>query len=252
MLVSANFLRNPQSADRYTGLYCTLLCPLARPRGRERARIIRPISSAGRVSIIKIDHAKGRDVNTTPSQNRPSTLPTFGGAWPGSRKRLARHGFSLLEIMIVIAIMLLLAGFVGFNLLGARDDAKTDMAKLQLDQFRNSLMEFNIRFGRFPTEEEGLSVLWSNETLDADLETSRWRRFTEQALPTDPWNHEWVYRTVASDNEDDALPYELFSVGPDGQEGTEDDIYPTRGRGSDRDGAGGSMDFGPSGGSGTR
>ena len=245
-------MRNPESADRYTALYCSLLCLLARTRGRERARIIRPIFSAGRVSSIqKIDHAKGRDVNTTSSQNGPSSLSTFGGSRPGSRTRLTRRGFSLLEIMIVIAIMLLLAGFVGFNLLGARDDAKTDMAKLQLDQFRNSLMEFNIRFGRFPTEEEGLSVLWSNETLDADLETSRWRRFTEQALPNDPWNNEWVYRTVASE-EDDGLPYELFSVGPDGQEGTDDDIYPTRGRGSDRDGAGGSMDFGPSGGSGTR
>jgi len=163
--------------------------------------------------------------------------------------RLARRGFSLLEIMIVIAIMLLLAGFVGFNLLGARDDAKLDMAKMQLNQFRNSLMEFNIRFGRFPTEEEGLAVLWSNETLDQDLDTARWRRFTEEAVPTDPWNNEWVYRTVAADGIDgDGLPYELFSVGPDGQEGTDDDVFPTRGRGGDRDGAGGAMDFGPSGG----
>ncbi len=137
-----------------------------------------------------------------------------------SARPLAR-GFSLLEVMIVIVIILAILGLVSINLFSARDKAKEDIASAQIQSIKQGLKMFNLAFDRYPTEDEGVAVLWDSETLDdEDSEGGSWRQFMEEAA-ADPWGSEWGYSDEAEDEDD---PYDLWSYGPDKEDGTEDDI----------------------------
>ena len=83
--------------------------------------------------------------------------------------RVAR-AFSLIEIMIVLAIMLVLAGIVGFAVFGQRDKADIQATRVQLESFESAMRAFRLDYRRYPTEEEGVAVLWSRETLDPDAD----------------------------------------------------------------------------------
>ena len=77
--------------------------------------------------------------------------------------------------------------------------------------------------------EEGVVVLWDKSALDEDS-ASRWAGpYLESAVPKDMWGHEWVYVFPA---EDVAVGFDIVSVGPDGQENTEDDISLAKGKGN--------------------
>ncbi len=139
-------------------------------------------------------------------------------------RRHARHGFTLIEVMIAIAIVVILIGIVGFNVIGQQDTAKVGQAKIQMRQIEGALDDFRLAFGRYPTETEGIAVLWNSENLEVDdeEEESAWRRFLTDPVPEDVWGNEWNY----TDDVDEDLPreYELWSNGPDGEEGNDDDI----------------------------
>lgn len=135
------------------------------------------------------------------------------------------RGFSLLEVMIVLVIILAIMGLVAVNIFSARDKATVRTVQLQLGTIKESLRAFNVEFLRYPTEEEGLEVLWNKEALDPDADTTKWRAFLEEPTLRDAWNHEWVYRpATGTEDAESGRPFELFSVGPDGEEGSEDDI----------------------------
>ncbi|MBX3373686.1 MAG: type II secretion system major pseudopilin GspG [Phycisphaeraceae bacterium] len=139
------------------------------------------------------------------------------------RIRRTRRAFSLLELLIAIAIMLALAGVVVVNLLPARDQSKIDLSKVQVEQMVNAMRRFNLDLGRYPTEDEGLASLWSRQSLE-DTETVKWRGpYLEKPLPRDAWDNEWVYRAPSTLVE--TAPFDIVSPGPDGEEGTEDDIH---------------------------
>ena len=72
--------------------------------------------------------------------------------------RRVRRAFSLIELLIVIAIMLTLGGLVVVSLLPAKEKADVDVTKLQLDDFKRALDLFRLQMDRYPTEEEGLAV----------------------------------------------------------------------------------------------
>jgi general secretion pathway protein G len=138
------------------------------------------------------------------------------------RSRRARRGFTLIEIMIVIAIIVALGALIGINLFAQRDEAKKGTVKIQMQQIAQGLRLFRLEYDRYPTDQEGLAVLWSKETLDADAPQDKWKKFVEQAIPTDGWGQPWGYRQVSEHG--DESTYDLWSNGPDKQEGTEDDI----------------------------
>lgn len=133
---------------------------------------------------------------------------------------VVRRGFSLMEVMIVIVIILLISGLVAVNLFGAKEDATKKTAQLQLQNLKDGLKFFYLEYNRYPTVEEGVSVLWNKETLDADADEAKWRMFFDEATPTDPWGTEWGY----SDESEEGHPFDLWSYGPDREDGTEDDI----------------------------
>lgn len=140
----------------------------------------------------------------------------------GIQRRSSVRGFTLIEVMIAIAIVVALVGIVAVNVVGSRKQAKAGMAKIEIAAISNALESFNVTFDRYPTDEEGLAVLWSKEALSAedDATKEKWRKFLKDPSPNDQWGNPWNYR-AESEHEGD---YDLWSAGPDKQEGTADDV----------------------------
>ena len=134
----------------------------------------------------------------------------------------SRPGFTLIEVMIVIAIILFLGGIVGIALFAQRDAANKQLVQTQLGQIGGGLKAFRLVYDRYPTDEEGLEVMWAQDTLDAEADAGQWRKFLDKPLPNDLWGRPWGYRQVSENGDPDE--YDLWSVGKDGEEGTDDDI----------------------------
>ena len=146
----------------------------------------------------------------------------MNGTRTARRSLAVGRGFTLLEVMIVIGIILLIAGLVTVNLMGSRTEATKGTVEIQLRSLRDAMKQFNLAFNRFPTEEEGIAVLWSKETLDPQADATKWRAFMEQSIPNDPWSTPWGY-APSSDQAPEGM-FDLWSNGPDKESGTADDI----------------------------
>jgi general secretion pathway protein G len=149
------------------------------------------------------------------------------GVRPGRRWTTAhRRAFTLVEVIIVLAIVLLLSGLVGVQVFQRRGEAKSQAAQIDMNTIRNGMRLFYLDFDRFPTDEEGVAVLWDRSRLEGDEEEmGRWKRYLERPLQTDRWGSPWGYRQVS---EFDESEYDLWSWGPDKQDGTDDDIPSVR------------------------
>lgn len=133
-----------------------------------------------------------------------------------------RLGFTLTEVLIAIAIVVVLAGIVAVNVMGTRRSSLLDVAKLEINAFQSAVEQFEITFNRVPTDEEGLEVLWSKEALVTENESDeqRWRAFLKAPKINDPWGNAYNYRAES----EYGLACDIWSNGPDGEEGTDDDL----------------------------
>ena len=138
-----------------------------------------------------------------------------------SRNRLAR-GFSLIEVMIVILIILAIGGLVAYNVLGAKDKADERLGMVQLQEMEKALKQFRLVHSRYPTDEEGIKVLWDKEAMTDEESLKKWEKLMDKATPKDKWGNEWGYRQISEHG--DETTYDLWSYGADRQEGTADDI----------------------------
>lgn len=136
--------------------------------------------------------------------------------------RRARRGFTLIEVMIVIAIVVALGGIVALSVLGRQKDADRKMAEIDMNTIASAMKLFRFDHGRWPTEQEGLRVLWDTSALDAEADQSKAKKYLDKPLPTDRWGVAWNYRPVSEHGDQEA--YDLWSNGPDKIEGTEDDV----------------------------
>ena len=136
--------------------------------------------------------------------------------------RGGRGGFTLIEVMIVIAIVLALTGLIGVAVFSRRDEAKKDTAKIELNTIKNAMMLFRNDFDRWPTDQEGVKVLWDKTALDSEAEPTKWKSYLNDPLANDRWGSAWGYRQKSEHG--DETKYDLWSFGPDKQEGTDDDI----------------------------
>lgn len=141
-----------------------------------------------------------------------------------------RTGFTLIEVLIVLVIVLAIGGIVAVNLMPRRDQALKDTERVQLRMIEAALEQFYLDMGRYPTEEESIASLWDKTKIeDENLQTKHMGNYFAQGKKNlkDQWGNEYGYRPLDSEaegGESDGRKYELWSNGPDGEEGTEDDI----------------------------
>ena len=166
----------------------------------------------------------------------------------GVRVSAVARGFTLIEVMIVILIVLALGGMVAYNLLGTKEDAENKLAKIDMNTIEQALKKFRFDHGRYPTDDEGLEALWNKEKIQDEEEQKKWTKLLEQAMPNDRFGNPWGYRQVSEHGEDDK--YDIWSIGRDKQEGTADDIHSWKDDETGGSGKGGSSKGSGSGGSG--
>jgi len=127
-------------------------------------------------------------------------------------------GFTLMEVMVVIVIIGMIGGVVVQNVMGNLDKAKLQKSVQDINALETSLSMYKMDNYKYPTTEQGLEAL-----LEAtDIEPLP-RRFPDGGyiprLPNDPWGNEYQLLNPGENGDID-----IFSMGPDGEEGTEDDI----------------------------
>ncbi|MFN0132314.1 MAG: type II secretion system major pseudopilin GspG [Phycisphaerales bacterium] len=133
-----------------------------------------------------------------------------------------RRAFTLIEVMIVIAIILALTGLIGVALFNRRDDAKRDTVLIDINSMKAAMDLFRHDFERYPKDEEGVKVLWDKTALDAEADQTKWKGYLKEPMPTDRWGSPWGYRQASEHG--DETKFDLWSYGADKQDGTEDDL----------------------------
>lgn len=120
-------------------------------------------------------------------------------------------GWTFVETLVVIGIVLILTSSVGFMAFKYLDQAKQATARSQIETFAMSVNSYRLDTGVFPRQEEGLAALWSKPAG-----TDTWNGpYLAKAVPQDPWGRDYVYRVPGPNG----LPFEILSLGADGQEG---------------------------------
>ncbi|XZE44463.1 type II secretion system protein GspG [Pirellulaceae bacterium SH467] len=130
------------------------------------------------------------------------------------RRGRQRSAFTLMEVLLVLIIIVVIAGFGIRALTGTFDQAKKNQAKAMLGILSTSLKEYQIQVGALPS---ALDALHQQPSDLAD--PSMWVQKLDKPVPADPWNRPYEYKLNGS-------AFELRSLGPDGQSGTQDDITP--------------------------
>lgn len=141
-------------------------------------------------------------------------------------------GFTLIEILLVIVIILLLAGALVVFVLPQQQGAEKNTTRLLLSNVGTALDTYRLNVGHYPNEQEGgLEALTRKPQFENEKLGEKWQGpyLKPGTSLDDPWGNKLRYELVdasnAADNEQKgALPYKLFSVGPDGQPDTDDDI----------------------------
>ena len=146
-------------------------------------------------------------------------------------KRLPRRaaGFTLIEVLLVIVIILMLAGAMVVFVLPQQKGAEKNTTKLKLAQVATALDTYRLNLGHYPTEQEGgLDALMKKPTFENERMGEKWQGpYLKPGTDLDdPWGHKIHYElnNAADGDNKSALPYKLFSIGPDGQPDTDDDI----------------------------
>jgi general secretion pathway protein G len=135
----------------------------------------------------------------------------------GTRNK-GRRGFTLMEMIIVLTIIALLMGLVIMNLSGIGDVAKIKKTQADVLAFREALSTYQLQTGTLPTNEQGLKALWAKPT--SDPVPDQWHRIMDEEV-LDPWGHSYKYLNPGKHNTDG---YDVYSTGPDGQDGGDDNI----------------------------
>jgi general secretion pathway protein G len=130
------------------------------------------------------------------------------------RKARASRGFTLLELLVVLAIIGLLVGYVGPRFFGQLGKSEVQVARAQIRAFQDALDQYRIDVGRYPNSDQGLSAL-----VSAPPGVTNWQGpYLRREPPKDPWGQPYQYRSPGQFAEVD-----IFSFGRDGQPGGEGD-----------------------------
>jgi len=124
-----------------------------------------------------------------------------------------QHGFTLIEIMVVVVIIGLLAAIIAPNILGKSDQARVTVARTQLKQIANALDLYKLDNHTYPSTQQGLQALVKKPS--GFPEAKNWNADGYmKAIPNDPWDNPYQYVSPGANH-----AYDLYSYGSDGREG---------------------------------
>lgn len=118
------------------------------------------------------------------------------------------HGFTLLELLVVLVIIGLLAGYVGPRYFAQLDKSEVKITHLQIAEFGKALDDYRIDIGHYPTSQQGLSAL----ALAPAGEVKWHGPYLQHNVPLDPWGNPYQYRQPGQHGD-----YDLYSYGNSGQ-----------------------------------
>ena len=143
------------------------------------------------------------DINLTPDSVTAVARPV----------PVRQRGFTLIELMVVLAIIGVLAALIVPNVLGRADDARITAARTDVGNLMQALKLYKLDNQRFPTTEQGLNALILKPTTEPV--PGNWKPYLDK-LPSDPWGRPYQYLSPGLKGEVDVL-----SFGADGQAGGE-------------------------------
>lgn len=119
-------------------------------------------------------------------------------------------GFTLLELLVVVVIIGLLAGYVAPRYFSQVGKSEVQVAKAQIDAIEKALDQYRLDTRRYPTAEQGLDVLITKPASEPNWNGP----YLKKTAPNDPWGRPYVYRVPGQKGE-----FDLFSYGRDGKPG---------------------------------
>lgn len=126
-------------------------------------------------------------------------------------------GFTLVEILVVVVVLGLLASLVVPRIVGRGEEAKRTATLVQIREIEQSLDLFKLDNGFYPTTEQGLAALVEKPEVSPEPRKYKDGGYMKK-IPVDPWGNEYMYRCPGDHGE-----FDLFSPGPDGEQGGEGD-----------------------------
>lgn len=135
------------------------------------------------------------------------------------RKNRRNKGFTLVEIMIVLALVVMLGSFAGVKLIDQFKKAKVDATKVQIASFKQALDAYYLAHSLYPETNQGLEALISKPSSGKIPENYPDGGYlAKKTLPKDPFGSDYHYEC------EDGQNYSITSDGPDKKPGTGDDI----------------------------
>lgn len=132
-------------------------------------------------------------------------------------RRRRSAGFTLMEVLLVLVILVILGSMAVGMFTGVQERANIDAATSQVATFKRQIQLYHQQLNQYPTSLQDLIVQPSNLK-----KPERWSKLLDvSAIPTDPWGNEYRYAYPGKHNPDG---FDVWSVGPDSTDGSEDDI----------------------------
>lgn len=127
-------------------------------------------------------------------------------------------GFTLIEMLVVIAIIASITGLVGPRVLNYLAESKVKTAQIQMSNLSNTLDLFYLDVGRYPTSDEGLNALVKRPS---GISTWNGPYISSTTIPKDPWGHDYLYRAPGQNG-----PFDVGSLGPpENKNSSKDNFY---------------------------
>jgi general secretion pathway protein G len=129
-------------------------------------------------------------------------------------RRARRKGFTLMEVLLVLVILVILGSMAGIFIRGAQKRARADAARAQIGLFEQAIKMYEMHVQQYPSMSDGLEAL-----VQPSSDIPGWSGpYLDKQVPLDPWNNPYQYELANAD------VYRIWSFGPDGVDGTADDI----------------------------